>query len=72
MTTADDRVANVKTIAARIAKQGEGLSIREFLDACALASGALIKAIYRGRGIDVAVDKHCEALRRAVHNGTSL
>lgn len=71
MIIAEDRVANVKTIAARVAKQGEGLSIREFLDGCALASGTLIKAIYRGPGVAVAVERYCEALRRAVQNGAS-
>jgi hypothetical protein len=43
MTASNDRVENVKTIAARIAKQAEGMSVREFLDACALAGGTLIR-----------------------------
>ena len=60
------RVANVKSIAARIAGLGEGLSIREFLDACALASGTMIKAVYRGPGVGVATDRYVDALRRAV------
>lgn len=66
-----DRTANVKTIAARIAKQGEGLSIREFLDASALAAGALIANIYRGPGVDVAVRRYCEALSRAIQKAGS-
>jgi hypothetical protein len=67
---ADDRTANVRTIAARIAKQAEGLSVREFLDACALASGTLIRVFYRGRGVDVAIERHNEALRRSVRKET--
>lgn len=72
MITTEDRVANVKTAAVRIARYGEGLSVREFLDACALASGALIRAVYRGRGVNVAVERYCDALRRAVRQGTAL
>lgn len=69
MITAEDRVANVKTIAARIAKQGEGQSVREFLDGCALASGAMIRALYRGPGVDIAVERYRDALLRAIHKG---
>lgn len=65
-TERTDRVANVKTIAQRIAKFAEGYSVREFMDASALATGTLIKAIYRGAGVDVAVERYIEALRRAV------
>lgn len=68
MLTVDDRVSNVKAIASRIAKCGEGLSIREFLDASALAAGTIIRAIYRGPGVAVAVDRYCDVLRRAVSN----
>lgn len=65
---ATTRVDNVKTIAARIAKTAEGLSVREFLDACALAAGSMIKAVHRGPGVQVAVGRHIEALHRAVDN----
>lgn len=64
---AEDRTANVKTIAGRIAATATGLSIREFLDASALAAGTLMRAIYRGPGLQVAVNRYTEALRRAVN-----
>ena len=70
MIIANERVASVKSLATRIAKQGEGLSIREFLDGCALASGTLIKAIYRGPGVNVAIEKYCEILRRSAQQET--
>lgn len=60
------RVSNVKTIAGRIAATAQGLSIREFLDASALAAGTLIRAIYRGPGVEIAINRYTEALRRAV------
>lgn len=60
------RVSNVKSIAGRIAKTAEGLSVREFLDASALAAGTMIKAIYRGPGLQVATERYIEALRRVV------
>lgn len=61
-----DRTANVKTIAARIATQAEGLSVREFLDACALAGGALIRNIYRGPGVTIAAERFRDAFDRAL------
>jgi hypothetical protein len=64
---AEDRAANVKSIAGRIAATATGLSIREFLDASALAAGTLMKAIYRGPGLQIAVNRYTEALRRAVN-----
>ena len=64
-----DRVANVKTIAARLASQGEGLSVREFLDASALAAGVMIRILYRGPGVQVAVERYVDALGRAVSKG---
>ena len=70
MILPNDRVANVKTIAARIAKNGEGSSIREFLDASALAAGAMLRACYRGPGLEVAVRRYCDALMRAVQKDT--
>jgi hypothetical protein len=63
----EDRAANVKTIAARIAAQAEGLSVREFLDACALASATLIRAIYRGPGVAIATERYNEAFHRALN-----
>ncbi|WP_407146261.1 hypothetical protein [Bradyrhizobium sp. ORS 86] len=70
LTILDDqsnaRVANVKSIAGRIAKTAEGLSVREFLDGAALSAGTLIKAFYHGPGRSIAVDRFIEALRRAV------
>lgn len=63
-----DRVASVKTIAARVAQFGFGISIREFLDALALASGSLIKAAYRGPGQEVAVKRFFEAMIRSIQN----
>lgn len=62
----EDRVANVRTIAARIATTAQGLSVREFLDASALAAGKLIKALYRGPGVEIAIKRYSEALQRAV------
>jgi len=62
---ANNRVANVKSIAARVAKTAEGLSVREFLDACALAGGTMIKTFYRGPGREIAVLRFIEELRRA-------
>jgi hypothetical protein len=67
MSMAEDRVANVKAIAARIAKQAEGLSVREFLDACALAGGTMIRSIYRGAGVGMAAQRYEDAFRRAVN-----
>lgn len=69
MLLADDRVANVKTMAARIAAYGADHSIREFLDASALAAGSLIRSIYRGPGIEIAMERYIDALRRAVRKG---
>jgi hypothetical protein len=63
----NNRVANVKTMATRVAKFGEGFSVREFLDSLALASGSLIRAVYRGPAIEVALDSFIEELRRASH-----
>ena len=61
-----DRAANVKDMARRIASFGEGLSVREFFDACALAAGGLMKAYYESpQAREVAVNRHIEALRRA-------
>jgi hypothetical protein len=62
---ANNRVANVRTIAARLAKFGEGYSIREFLDALALCAGSLIRVAYRGNGVGVAVNRFVEELCRA-------
>jgi len=62
-----DRAANVKTIAARIAAQAEGLSVREFLDACALAAATLIRNIYRGPAIEIAAHRHRQAFDRALN-----
>jgi hypothetical protein len=64
---AEDRVANVKQIAARIAGLAEGLSVREFLDASALAAGAMIRSIYRGPGVEIATDRYRDALQRAIN-----
>lgn len=61
-----NRADNVKTIAKRIVEFGQGYSIRELLDALALTSGSLIKAVYRGPGIEVATNRFIEALRRAM------
>lgn len=63
---AEDRVSSVKSIAGRIAKTAEGLSVREFLDASALAAGTLMKTFYRGPGLAVAIERYADALRRAV------
>lgn len=60
----NNRVANVKNMAARVAKFGEGFSIREFLDALALTAGSLIKAVYRGPGVEAATNRFIDALRR--------
>lgn len=70
MLVADNRarrVENVKTIAVRIAKQAEGMSVREFLDACALASGSMIREVYRGNGVAIALQNYGDALVRAVN-----
>ena len=69
MSLPETRVANVKSIAARIAKQGEGLSIREYLDASALAAGTMMRILYRGPGLEVAINRYYEALLRAVQKG---
>jgi len=61
------RVDNVKSIASRIAGQAEGLSVREFLDASALAAGTMIRILYRGDGIQNALNNYCDALHRAVN-----
>lgn len=66
---ANNRVANVKIVARRIAAFGEGFSIREFLDALALAAGSLINAAHRGPGVEVATNRFIEALRRATKGG---
>lgn len=65
---ADNRVHNVKTMAANIAKFGEGKSVREFLDALALASGSMICAAYKGPGVEQATSNYLDALRRALNN----
>jgi hypothetical protein len=63
----NNRVANVKTLAARLAKLGEGETVREFLDALALASGSMLKAAYPvSRGRDVAVSNYLAALQRSL------
>jgi hypothetical protein len=66
---AGSRADNVKTIAARIAKFGEGYSVRELLDALALSSGTLIKACYRDRGQEVATKGFIELLIKTVLKG---
>lgn len=66
---ANNRVNNVKSIAKRVVVFGEGFSIREFLDALALASGSLIRVAYRGPGIEIATKRFIDALYRATRNG---
>lgn len=66
---ANNRVANVRALAARVVKLAEGLSVRELLDALALAAGSLIRAVYRGPGIEIATKSFIEALIRAVQKG---
>lgn len=66
---ANNRVANVRTIASRVAAFGAGYSVREFLDALALAAGKLIKACYRGPGVEIAVRHFVETLVIAVQKG---
>lgn len=61
------RVDNVKRMASNLAKFGEGFSVREFLDALALASGSLIKVVYRKSGQEVAIASFVEELRRAAN-----
>lgn len=68
MSTPEERIANVKTVAARVAAFGNGYSIREFLDALALAAGSLIRACYRGPAVEVAVISFIAALRRATQS----
>jgi len=64
---ANNRVANVKTMAARIAAFGEGHSVREFMDALALASGSMLLAAYHpGRGREVALSRFLDELQRTV------
>jgi hypothetical protein len=63
----NSRVANVKDMATRVAKLGQGLSIREFLDALALAAGSIIRAVYRGPGVTVATESFITAFRKAVN-----
>lgn len=63
----NNRVANVKAIATRVAQLGAGFSIREFLDALALAAGSIIRAVYRGPGVGVATEDFITALRNAVN-----
>jgi hypothetical protein len=63
---ANNRVTNVRTLASRIASFGSGFSVREFLDALALAAGKLIKAAYRGPGLEIATRRFVETLVHAV------
>lgn len=65
----NNRVTNVRTIAARIAAFGQGYNVRELLDAVALVGGSLIKQCYRGPGIEIATNRFVEALRRAANGG---
>jgi hypothetical protein len=60
------RVDNTKTLAARIAALAVGYSIREFLDALALTSGALIRNCFRGHGVDIATSNYLDALKRSL------
>jgi hypothetical protein len=63
----NNRVANVKKLAARLAKLGEGETVREFVDALALASGSMLRAAYPvGRGRDVAISNYLDALKRSL------
>jgi hypothetical protein len=61
------RVERVKALAARITRLAEGTSVREFLDACALAAGALICNFYRGHGVKDAGQRFADAFTRAVN-----
>ena len=63
------RVEKVKALAARIAMLAQGMEVREFLDASALAGGALIRNIYRGPGVNIALQRYQDALARAVRKG---
>ena len=65
--TEQARVDNVKALAARIAKLAEGMSVREFLDACALAAGTLVRGVYRGPGITIAGQRFADAFTRAIN-----
>lgn len=69
---ANGRIANVKTLAQRLASYGEGFSIREYLDALALASGSLINAAYRESGKDTAVKLFEDELHRAALGKSNL
>jgi hypothetical protein len=62
----NNRVSNVKSLAVRIAKLGEGSSVREFLDALALASGSMLRAAYKGRGVEIATSNYLDALKRSL------
>lgn len=66
---AKGRADNVKTVAARLAQFGVGYSVREFLDALALAAGTLIRACYRGPGVEIATKSFIDALIRTVQKG---
>lgn len=63
------RVDNVKSMAGRIAKTGEGLNVREFLDASALAGATMIKAVYRGPGRSIALQRYVDQMIRTINKG---
>jgi hypothetical protein len=67
MSEQQQRVDNVKTMAARIAKNGEGLNVREFLDASALAGATLIKAVYRGPAQSIALQRYVDQMLRTIN-----
>ena len=62
----NNRVSNVRTIASRIAALGQGYQVREFMDALALASGAMLRSAYKGRGVEVATSNYLDALKRSL------
>lgn len=65
----NNRVVNVRTIAARVAKFGEGISVREFLDALAITAGTLIRACHRGPGVEIATKRFIDVVIRTVLKG---
>lgn len=67
--TLNNRVVNVRTIAARVARFGEGISVREFLDALAITAGTLIRVCHRGPGVETATKRFIDVVIRTVLKG---
>jgi hypothetical protein len=65
----ETRVGRVREIAARVYCDVQGESLREAMHALALATAAVIRTSYSGRGIETALEHHISNVRHHARKG---